>query len=165
MILLRDPSQSGINFYYPWIRKGHPVRVVPWSTYKKWLRVRASSNVLLLIFGLILCNAAFYSDIRFNIFATLVLASTASRLWFFYPRAKLELSQHTSTQWFPMAGLDFSGSFFVIAVMQLAFESQPDPGPDGSIIANLSLATFALAILTLCPAIFYALGIGRLRAR
>jgi hypothetical protein len=165
MILLRDPSQSGINFYYPWSKKGHSVRVVPWSTYRKWLRLRAGSNVLLFICGLLLCHAAFYTDDRFNVYATIVLVSTASRLWFFYPRAKLELSQSTSTQWLPIAGLDFSGSFFVIAVMQLAYESQPDPGPDGPITASLSWGTFALAILTICPAIFYALGKGRLRAR
>jgi hypothetical protein len=166
MILLEDRKKSGVSFFYPFALRGRSIKIVPWSLYSKWLPLRGISNlVLLLVGGLFLLDNRIYSDTRFNIYAAAVVVSTVARLWFFFPRGEMVIATTTSARLVPLIGLDFSATFFVSAEMQLIFASQPGTGQLGAFIAMAAFAVILFGILTLCPALAFLLGVGKLASQ
>jgi hypothetical protein len=90
MVLIQNKDQSGVSFWYPFgfrpRRSGEVVKIIDWASYRKWLRLRAILKIVLIAFGLLLFSDRIYTDDRYNLFALVVLLSTAASVWAFIPR-------------------------------------------------------------------------------
>ncbi len=136
MVLIQNKDQSGVSFWYPFgfrpRRSGEVVKIIDWASYRKWLRLRAILNIVLFAFGLLLFSDRIYTDDRYNLFALVVLLSTAASVWAFIPRRTITVTPTTSVRLLPLAGVEFAGTFFALGVMILVFVGQSDEVPAGA---------------------------------
>jgi hypothetical protein len=156
MVLIQDKEQSGVSFWYPFgfrpRRSGEVVKTIEWEKYRKWLPIRASLKIVLIGCGLLLFSDRLYTDNRYNLFALVVLISTAASVWAFIPRRTITVTSTTSVRLLPLAGIEFAGTFFALGIMMLVFVGQSDGVPVGA--QGYELAQFCTHLWPLAMFLF-----------
>jgi hypothetical protein len=135
MVLLQDREQFGVSFWYPFgFRPGRNqvVRTIEWEKYRKRLLVRVVLKIILIGCGLLLFSDRLYTDSRYDLFALVVMISTAASLWAFIPRRTITVTSTTSVRLLPLAGIEFAGTFFALGIMMLVLVGQSDRVPVGA---------------------------------
>lgn len=166
MVIIRDQDNIGISFWYPlfWRRllsSGIPLRVIDWERYRRWLPIRAASNIVLLGFGLALLIQSVYSERLFYVFALSAMISTAVRLRVFWPNVRIRLNRRVVLTPYPLAAIDFAGTYFILGLVLFVYSSQSD-ADHASGMAGLIGGFFLLyGLSSLICGILFALGVGR----
>jgi len=160
-VLISNNNEAGISFWYPFARRGNPVRVIPTSTYYRFLKLRVVINIVLILFGAVLLLRNSYASGTFDIFAAAVTISTAGRLWFFLPTRRITVTRNTSIVAFPAAAIDFSGTFIALGIVLLLFSEQGTEDLVGQLPIIISSLFFIYAVLPLCAATAFQFGVGR----
>jgi hypothetical protein len=166
MVVIRDQNNAGISFWYPlyWRRllsSGTPLKVVDWERYRRWLPIRAASNIVLLGFGLALLIPSVYSDRLYYAFAISAIISTGVRLRVFWPNMRIRLNRRVVLSPSPLAAIDFSGTYLVLALLMFVYSSQADAEHASGAAAAIGSLFFVYGLAPLICGISFILGVGR----
>jgi hypothetical protein len=164
LIIIETGRAAGISFYYPlgtgaglrWIR------VIPWDRYKRNLGWLASISLLQCATGLLLLNEDIYTDGLFNVFAAGNIVFGFLRIWIVRASDRVMLSAACSIRRAPfLVGVDFSGFFVAIALMDLVYINHASSGLAKAYLEIGVLGLILLAIFPLANLVAFSLGFGR----
>lgn len=162
VVLITNGHAQGVSLWYPWVRRHHPVRVIPWERYRKFLRLRALVNVALFGCGWLLTYKQFYSEHIYSLFAAAVLVSSSVRVRQFIPTTEMWIIPGTTRiQLLLWAALDYAGTMFVAGMMLVVFAGQLGPDHLGGLFQLVAIFAFLLGFVCLWPGFSFILGRGR----